>query len=470
MLFRSYAQKGIAMKKITGLILALSMLLMSAGCGDNSSEKETGTGKEEAETTAVSDEIKATSEAETTSRTEPEKETTTKENTTEPSNPQDKVTLLDIDKQIMHESVSSIEYAATLTEMNCSTASLGKNAEKLYPDLASAINSISDFYEVNILEQNDIFAEAAEEALSSGEENFETYIFNLNVYVRRADSVAVSILHDSYDYYGIDAERRSFWGENFNTETGETIYLPDVVTDIDKLAEAVKAELYNAFSPDVFYSDTAIENYFKDYGADGSNWTLEYNGVTIYFDDGDIADSGVGDISVTIEFAEYPELFKEKYTAVPEAYIVGLPMKSTFYTDLDSDGNSEELTITDSYEGDYGIDRTLSLRISTTETDYTEKLPANGCEAYYVKTADNRNYLYILVELEAQSELYTFQITDTAINKVGKQPVSPYYSDETVSVLTDPDNMHFDIFGNADVEPVGDDFFYAGADGMPVIK
>ncbi len=458
------------MKKIIVLILLLSVLLMSAGCGDNPSEKENSSGKESVKTTSVS-EPEAPSEAETTTQTEPEAtseaETTSQ---TEPSNQQKEVKLLDIDKQIMHESVSSIQYAETLTEMNCSTASLGKNAAKLYPDLASSINSISDFYEVNILEQNDMYAESAEEALSSGEENFETYIFNLNVHVRRADSVAVSILHDSYDYYGIDAELRSFWGENFNTETGETIYLPDVVTDIDHLAEAVEAELYNAFSPDVFYSDKAIENYFKDYGADGSNWTLEYNGVTIYFDEGDIADSGVGDISVTIEFAEYPELFKEKYTAVPEAYVVGLPMKSSFYTDLDGDGSSEELTIADSYEGSFGIDRTLSLRISTLETDYTEKLMANGCEAYYVKTADDRNYLYILMKLESQTELYTYDITNTTISKVGEQPISPYYSDQTVSVLTDPDNMHFDIFGDADVEPIGDDFFTVGYDGMPVMK
>ena len=463
------------MKKITGLILMLSMLLMSTGCGDNASEKEPSTGKEAAETTSVPKETDSSSEAETTAQSEPEEKTTTtesttKESTTVPSNPENELALLDMNKQIMHESVSSIQYASTLTEMNCATASLGENAAKRYPDLASAINSISDFYEVNLLEQNDIYAETAEEALSSGEENFETYIFDLNVHIRRADSVAVSILHDSYDYYGIDAERKSFWGENFNTETGETIYLPDVVTDIDQLAEAVETELYKSFGADTFYSDTAIENHFKDYGADGSHWTLEYNGVTIYFDDGEIAGSGVGDISVTIEFAEYPELFKEKYTAVPEAYIVGLPMKSTFYTDLDGDGSSEELTIADSYEGDLGIDRTLSLRISTTETDYTEKLPANGCEAYYVKTADDRNYLYVLAELEAQTELYTYDITTTTISKVGKQSISPHYGDQTVSVLTDPDNMHFDILGNADVEPVGDDFFTVGYDGMPVRK
>jgi hypothetical protein len=142
----------------------------------------------------------------------------------------------------------------------------------------------------------------------------------------------------------------------------------------------------------------------------------------------------------------------------------------TFHADLDGDGSCESITIADSYEGEFGVDRTLSLRISTSETDYTEKLMANDCEAYYVKTADGKNYLYVLMELEAQTELYTFHITDTGINKVGTQTIAPHYSDQTVSVLTDPDNMHFDILGNADVEPVGDDFFNVGYDGMPVRK
>ncbi|MBR3760186.1 MAG: DUF3298 domain-containing protein [Ruminococcus sp.] len=465
------------MKKFQIIILTLCLVAAMTGCNKNSEKKEKDSSSESShsyselenkETSSSVLENKETSSAEPT--TQATSQNTTEESTTETSNPQKEVKLLDIDKHVIHESVSSIEYAETLTEMNCLTASLGKNAAKLYPDLASAINNISDFYEVNILEQNDMFAETAEEALSSGEENFETYIFNLDVHIRRADSVAISILHDSYNYFGIDSESRSFWGENFNTETGETIYLPDVVTDIDKLAEAVETELYKSFGADTFYSDTAIENYFKDYGTDGSHWTLEYNGVTIYFDDGEIAGSGVGDISVTIEFEKYPELFKEKYKNTPDGYIVGLPMKSSFYTDLDGDGSSEAITLSDSYEGEFGVDRTLSLHISTPETDYTEKFMANGCEAYYIKTSDGKNYLYVLMELEAQHELYTFQITDTSINKVGKQPISPHYSNQTLSVLTDPDNMHFDVFGTIDIEPVGDDFFIVGDDGMPVMK
>ena len=52
------------------------------------------------------------------------------------------------------------------------------------------------------------------------------------------------------------------------------------------------------------------------------------------------------------------------------------------------------------------------------------------------------------------------------------QTLSPYYSSETSSVLTDPDSMHFDIFSDeaGGGVPIGDDFFYVGADGMPVMK
>lgn len=450
----------------------LSMLLMSTGCGDNASEKEPSTGKEAAETTSVPEETDSSSEAETTAQTEPEEKTTTtesttKESTTVPSNPENEVALLDMNKQIMHESVSSIQYAATLTEMNCATASLGENAAKRYPDLASAINSISDFYEVNLLEQNDIYAETAEEALSSGEENFETYMFDLNVHIRRADSVAVSILHDSYDYYGIDAERKSFWGENFNTETGETIYLPDVVTDIDQLAEAVEAELYKSFGADTFYSDTAIENHFKDYGADGSHWTLEYNGVTVYFGEGEIAGSDFGAINLTIEFAEYPELFNDKYTAVPEAYIVELPMKSNFYTDLDGDGNGDEISVVDSYDEENDYYATLYIYVP--EVYYAESFWAYGCEPYYVKTADSKNYLYVFTELETQMYLYVYEITDTTVTKVGEVNVSPFYNNGISAILTDPNSMYFDIFSDEAGGRIseGNNIFLVGVDGMP---
>lgn len=461
MLFRSYAWKGIAMKKITGIVLMLCVVLTAAGCNGNTDKTDEMTASQ---TTSASISEETTATETTTGQIEQTTENTAE---TEIAPSEVKKHILKLDRKELYDYEWSEEYGMALAELECSVIHLGDEDAKRYPELADALSAAADFYEVNMLDGFDMDKELAKELISSGAEGFNTLVSILDTHIRRADDVVLSILYDSYCYNGMNDGNRSFWGGNYDAKTGKELYLPDVVTDIDEFAKVVEAELFSTVGADIFYSDTIIEEYFKEYGADGTHWTLEYNGVTVYFGEGEIAGSGFGAINLTIEFAEYPELFNDKYTAVPEAYIVGLPMKSNFYTDLDGDGSSDELTIADSYEGEFGVDRTLSLRISTSETDYTEKLMANDCEAYYVKTADGKNYLYVLMELEAQTELYTFHITDTGINKVGTQTIAPHYSDQTVSVLTDPDNMHFDIFGKADIEPVGDDFFTVGYDGMP---
>lgn len=439
----------------------LCVVLTAAGCNGNTDKTD--------EMTASQMTSASISEETTVTETTTGQIEQTTENTAETKIAPSEVKkhILKLDRKELYDYEWSEEYGMALAELECSVIHLGDEDAKRYPELADALSAAADFYEVNMLDGFDMDKELAKELISSGAEGFNTLVSILDTHIRRADDVVLSILYDSYYYNGMNDGNRSFWGGNYDAETGKELYLPDVVTDIDEFAKVVEAELFSTVGADIFYSDTIIEEYFKEYGADGTHWTLEYNGVTVYFGEGEIAGSGFGAINLTIEFAEYPELFNDKYTAVPEAYIVGLPMKSNFYTDLDGDGSSDELTIADSYEGEFGVDRTLSLRISTSETDYTEKLMANDCEAYYVKTADGKNYLYVLMELEAQTELYTFHITDTGINKVGTQTIAPHYSDQTVSVLTDPDNMHFDIFGKADIEPVGDDFFTAGYDGMP---
>lgn len=146
------------MKKFQSIILTICLLAAMTGCNNDSEKKEKDSSSKTSHSSSES-ENKETSATEAI--TEATSQNTTEESKAEPSNPQKEVKLLDMDKQIIHESASSIQYAATLTEMSCSTASLGKNAAKEYHDLASSINNISDFYEVNLLEQNDMYAESA---------------------------------------------------------------------------------------------------------------------------------------------------------------------------------------------------------------------------------------------------------------------------------------------------------------------
>ena len=95
-----------------------------------------------------------------------------------------------------------------------------------------------------------------------------------------------------------------------------------------------------------FYSETVVEDYFKDTPEDGISWTLDYNGVTFYFGDGDLTEPGNGRQVATVSFAEYPELLHEKYRNVPKAYMVRLPLDQSYFTDLDGDGTLEELNCT----------------------------------------------------------------------------------------------------------------------------
>jgi len=450
------------MKKITGIMILLCMLFGVAGCNNNAGKTE-----EPAPTATATPEPTATATPAPTATTTPEPTATATPKPTVTPTPVPELQLLKLNKKQLYDCTWSEEYNVALAEMDCSTIHLQTEDAKRYPGLAKALSAECDLYEVNMLEEHDWLTEDAKEMLSSGVQGFDMLVSALDVHVRRADEIVLSLLYDSYYYNGMGEGRRSFWGGNFDTETGEVLYLPGVVTNMDEFAKTVKNELYGNFGADIFYSDTIIEEYFREYGADGTHWTMEYNGITVYFNEGDIANSGVGAISLTIEFAKYPELFTEKYTSVPEAYIVGLPVKSTFCTDLDDDGTGDWLAVFDTYDEEFYWNATVY--ISTAPVDYAESFLAYDCEPYFIKNADGKNYLYLFAEQETQMYLHVYELTNVTISKVGELNVSPFYNDGISAVLTDPDRMHFDIFSEEAGGGIseGNDYFSVGDDGMP---
>ena len=147
--------------------------------------------------------------------------------------------------------------------------------------------------------------------------------------------------------------------------------------------------------------------------------------------------------------------------------MVGLPVKSTFCTDLDNNGTGDWLAVFDTYDEEFYWNATVYL--STALVDYAESFLAYDCEPYYIKSADGKNYLYLFAEQETQMYLHVYELTNVTISKVVELNVSPYYEDGISAALTDPESMHFDIFseeaGGAISE--GNDYFSVGDDGMP---
>ena len=451
---------------MTGLVLALCLL--TAGCDQDTGKNSESTA--EAPSQAASAEV--TKQTEQTEKTE-QTETTTTADSTAAEGPEDatpeeaEMHILDLNKRTTFEYRWDDETAKPLVECKYTAALLGSEAAERYPELAAVLTATACAEENSLKSEFQTLSEAVDEMTAMDMELSGPLASKLDAQVRRADSVVLSVVTDCRYNNGMNGGHRSFWGSNYDTETGRTLHLPDVVTDMDAFAKAVEEKLFGEFGAELFYRDDIIREYFEMYGADGTHWSLDYNGVTVYFDSGEITSEGVGAMNVTMTFAEYPELFSEKYTAVPDAYIVSLPMKSAFCTDLDGDGKCEELSICDSYDEENDYYATVDIFIG--EASYTEDMWAYSFEPYYVKTAEGRHLLYLFTELETQMYLYVYDIAGGAISKVGEADLSPYYSDGVSALLTDPDRMHFDIFSDEAGGGVseGNDIFSAGVDGMP---
>lgn len=438
------------MKKITGIALMLAVLLTATACSENTSSSDSSAPTSQTESSSKSEETSGDS------TTNQDKET--------------QVQILKLEKQETYNSAWSEEYNITLVNSEYESVLLTSEDAAHYPQLAKALSENAQFLDSAAKSEYDILTQRAKDIIAAGTEDFKTLVSTVDKHVRRADNTVLSVLADSYSENGLNFGSRGMWGENYDTQTGKVLHLGDVVTSVDDFAKVVENKLFSAYGADIFNSKDSIKEYFQMYGSDGNHWTLDYNGITVYFGEGEIAGEGFGAMNVTVAFAEKPELFNKKYTEVPESYIVGLPMKSTFFTDLDGNGTCEELSISDSYEEKESLYATLDIH--TTEVSYVESFFANNCEAYYVKKADGKHYLYVFAEQQTQMYLYVYAVTNTTISKVGEANVSPYYSDGISAVLTDPEGIHLNTY-SADVGAgggvsAGGYFFSVGTNGMPV--
>ncbi len=453
------------MKKITVWLLLLCVLLTATGCSENTA-KEAESASETSTQAAASSEGQEHSAVETTAQPEDTTESETEAATTESAPPAAGIQLLDLEKTSWYDYEWSDENAMTLVECEYSSILLGDDDAGRYPELADALQETADAQEGYLKDEYNMLTELAYEQAANGTDGFSPLVSTRDTHVRRADSTVLSILVDMYYDNGVFSSR-DFLGENYDTETGEVLWFSDVVTDVAGFAQAAKEQLFHEEGADVFHNDNIIKEYFEMYGEDGTHWTIDDYGVTVYFTEGEIANPGFGILSVTVTFAEHPALFNPKYMTASKAYIVALPMDMCFSADLNEDGICEKLGLFDSYDEENPWCATIEIH--TPEVSYVESFWAYDCEPYYVKTAGGRHYLYLFTELETQMYLYIYELQNQTISKVGEASLSPFYDDGISAVPTNPDRMHFDVFTEESGSvPEGDAFFSVGDDGMPV--
>ncbi|MBQ3258504.1 MAG: hypothetical protein IJA67_14020 [Oscillospiraceae bacterium] len=393
-----------------------------------------------------------------------------------PSTEQSAAEQIMLDKYFCQQSEWDEEILLAVSEYSAVT--LHDESTQKYPALAEALDQTKNMAARSMEDEFDnLLATAKEELTLLGADSFVTKESTLDIQIRRADSVAVSLLSDSFLVYG-NINDRYLNGTTYDTETGKQLVIADVIKDMSKIPAIVKKELTSHTWTGDFTSENAVEDYFRDTPEDGIRWTLDYNGVTFYFRNGDVAEIGRnGHLAATVSFAEYPELFNEKYMAVPEAYIVELPLTHPFCTDIDSDGDLEELHVTPVLDKSGLLYESFDIYTDTDAQHYHAEFSAytahrtGGYHPYYLKTADGRHYLYIFAEgselASNDMKLRVIDITGGGFKEVGDMHIAPGYIPVDCSyALTDPNNMMLENFEIMEETTA----YRVGSDGMPAKK
>lgn len=170
-------------------------------------------------------------------------------------------------------------------------------------------------------------ADYLKEANQSGE-NVTPYEMDSEVDVKRADEKVVSYVREDFSQLGGAHPSKYFTGKNYDAKTGEELSLRDVVSNYDGLYQYVLDELAQREKEDgnencYFdgYEDTVKQMFYgasddsSTDTADGSEesglypdmqavvqWYLEDDGLTVIFNDYDIAPYAYGPSVVKIPF------------------------------------------------------------------------------------------------------------------------------------------------------------------------
>ncbi|MBQ9377576.1 MAG: DUF3298 domain-containing protein [Schwartzia sp.] len=282
---------------------------------------------------------------------------------------------------------------------------------------------------------------------AQGGHYFGPYQDMRNVYVRRADSLAVSLLEYGSSYMGGVHGMYGVSGVSFDARTGKRLALSDVFTDLPALAEAIKQQLGFDY-PDAPFRQSGGEGMRETVDqmvGDGSvRWVLEPRGVSFYFNPYVIGSYAEGIYTTMILFETYPELFKtETQGGVfswrgPKAYAMELPrhlsVRLTASPKEDRirvDGGTEGITILDA-----GI-------------PFKDPYPVKDLRPTFVSLADGRRYLYVDCSQDGvryETRVYDMNGSEPAC--LGTQPMTRLMtapedaSERGWYTLTDPEDFY----------------------------
>lgn len=131
-----------------------------------------------------------------------------------------------------------------------------------------------------------------------------------SVKIGRADSLVFSYSRNTYSYKGGAHPSYFRRGWNYSVKTGEHLTLKQMVTDYDALRDLViKSIEENPAYKDSFVFDDWKERISGLFRGETINWIAVDDGLEIWLNEGSLTAISVGEVTVHVRVADYPELF-----------------------------------------------------------------------------------------------------------------------------------------------------------------
>jgi len=420
------------MKRVLSFVIVCLLVLTMAGCDiletylpmltepavsktkpNSPGNKETVTAETttEAETTLAQTEPAETDPAQTEpAETDP---TQTEPAETEPvAAPEEKVTVQPLDILLgNHYKGKWTEDYMPLGEVTWKSITLGSAHAGVYPELHRALTQYNKD-EAGLAEETlQYVVSRAEEHGKTSSEEFWGYSSHSDYRIQRADNLIVSAAYE-YETQTDDAYR-GLQSVNFDPETGKAMTVADVVNNWEQLPEILAQKLADKYSDMTGEHISEAREYMESFSENAYTWTLNYQGMTFYFGEGELVSDMMVERSVTLWFDEYPDFFVKKYTKVPENGYA-LVLSQTRSNDVDlvpGDGRRDQLqaNIDFSVPEYYGPLYITVNGETTTNADFY----GYSMDAYLV-TYDNQHF-YLYLDTSSDNDyrkLLIYDLTD----------------------------------------------------------
>ena len=190
-----------------------------------------------------------------------------------------------------------------------------------YAELSEKIQQVNKDNEDSLKEIFEGFESDYNEMFSDVELNWGPVLYEYDHKgVIRADKKIFSMGNDAEVYYGGAHGGNLVGGFCYDSRTGEQITFNDVFVKTDGLADIITDKLYENYDKEIFFSETRedlkedVQMYVDGLVNEGAtNWTVNYDGVGIYFGDYALAAYASGHQIVFINYDEYPDYLNPEY-------------------------------------------------------------------------------------------------------------------------------------------------------------